>query len=131
NLGMPENRVIKNSDGNETPTGVKYLLKNYSGNNSLRLSNNTAQKLTLEKPRAYSAMYVAATAGDLSSDVTIEVIYNDELGNNPTFQRKVADWFETTPTHIYKAGSRVSVTDQVPPPVKTGYPRIFQLKLEG
>lgn len=127
--GMPQNRVIT-STGGALPTGLTYFLQNYSSNNSLRLNNSTPKTLTLDKPMAFKELYIAATSGQSASNLTIEVIYEDEQNSKTFSSQVVKDWFDGSP-YIYASGSRIIRMATLIEFYTNDNPRIYQNTLTG
>lgn len=72
--GLPVNRSLTSSN----ITGLKYILQDYSLNNSLRLSAQTDSGiLTLTQPQMLSNLYLAVASGDSNSEIAVEVQFTD------------------------------------------------------
>jgi len=100
--GLPNNRTLVSGD-------VTYLLADYSGNNSLRLTGTNSGILHLATPTKLSNVYVAATSGGGASVVNIKILFSDnstqDVGDVP-----INDWFDNG-NYIVSGIGRVSRTD--------------------
>jgi hypothetical protein len=72
--GLPVNRTLNSPN----TTGLQYLLANYSGNNSLRLSaTNDFGVLTFAQPQKLTNLFLAVASGDGGSVVSVEIQFAD------------------------------------------------------
>ncbi|MHA3788247.1 Ig-like domain-containing protein [Flavobacterium hauense] len=123
NYGLPVNRTLNSPN----ITGLQYVLANYSGSNSLRLSaTNDFGVLTLAQPQKLTDLYLAVASGDNESQISVEIQFADG-----TFQTAnaiaVTNW-DSNPvapavTIINNIG-RVSRASGTP---STGIFKIFQI----
>lgn len=128
--GLPKNRVLKNSDGTETPAELKYYLQDYSTANSLKITDNqTTSTLMLTNPMELSTVYLAATGSNGQPILNIEVVY--ESGDNDVFQDIVVkEWSEDSP-YIASSGSYIKRNPFSTPVYFEDNPRIFQISFEN
>lgn len=91
--GLPVNRTLNSPN----TTGLQYVLANYAGNNSLRLSaTNDFGLLTLAQPQKLTNLYLAAASGDGGSVVSVEIQFAD--GTIQTANALTMTNWDSTPT---------------------------------
>ena len=123
--GLPVDRSLTSP----TNSNVKYILNNYSGNNSLRLPNqNDFGVLTLTEPVSLSEVYLAVSSGDGSSVISVEVQFTDSSVQEVT-GLNVINWDSgattETPAIITNIG-RVKRTTGI---TSTGNFKLFQIMI--
>lgn len=119
-FGLPNNRTLVSGD-------VTYLLADYSGNNSLRLTGTASGTMHLSTPAKLSGIYVAATSGAGSSVVNIKILFSDnsiqDVGDVP-----INDWFDNG-NYIVAGIGRVNRTD-TDQNASEGGSKIFQIPID-
>lgn len=123
--GLPVDRNLTSP----TNSNVKYILNNYSDNNSLRLPNqNDFGVLTLTEPVSLSEVYLAVSSGDGSSVISVEVQFTDSSVQEVT-GLNVINWDSgattETPAIIANIG-RVKRTTGI---TSTGNFKLFQIMI--
>lgn len=122
-VGLPVNRILTNG----TNADLKFILQDYTGNNSLRLAlQNTTGTLTLSQPLKLSNVYLAVTSGSTASAIDVQVNFADDT-NETVSNISILDWFGTPTTAqpaLVSGIGRVSRTGTTP---ETGASKIFQI----
>lgn len=100
----------------------------YEGNNSLRISSNTSGTLTLVEPNNFETLYFLATSGSGSSNVSIEVNFDD--ATSQTFNSiTLPDWYQTgLPVEISGFGRGDTSNNNVETP--SNNPKLFRITAE-
>lgn len=125
--GLPQNGVLKNTNGTQAPYELKYYLQDYSTFNSLRINNQNTQTLTLNNPMELTTLYLAVTGSNGQPNLNIEVVY--QTGSSDIFSDvAVNDWDGNSP-YIAVAGSKIGRTLYSGPIYSTDNPRIYQVEL--
>jgi hypothetical protein len=122
-VGLPVNRILTNP----TNADLKFILQDYTGNNSLRLALlNTTGTLTLTQPLKLSNVYLAVTSGSTTSNIDVQINFSDDT-NETVSNISILDWFGTATTAqpaLISGIGRVSRTGTTP---ETGASKIFQI----
>ena len=88
-FGLPVNRTLTSAN----PTDLKFLLSNYSGNNSLRLSaTNDFGTLAFAQPQKLTNLYLAAASGDGASTINIEIQFADGGASQTVTNQSITNW---------------------------------------
>lgn len=121
--GLPSNGII-NSVVASTP-GLSYVMPNYTGNNSLKLSNtNDSGTVVFTTPKAAFKLYMLATTGSGSSTVTVVVNFTDNTSQTFTAVA-VSDWYDNTGFAIQGFG-RINRTTNALESGNGTNPRLYQ-----
>jgi hypothetical protein len=124
--GLPIDGTV-NSVVATTP-GLSYKLADYSGNNSLKLSNqNDSGTLVLSTPTAAFKLYMLATSGSGASTVSVVVNFTDNSSQTITGVA-IADWYNSTGFAIQGFG-RINRTNDVLESGSGTNPRLYQTLL--
>lgn len=125
--GLPQNRILKNTNGTQAPYELKYYLQDYSINNSLRINNQNTQILTFDNPMELTTLYLAVTGSNGQPNLNIEVVY--QTGSSDVFSDvAVNDWEGNSP-YIAIPGSKIGRTLYSSPIYSIDNPRIYQIEL--
>lgn len=124
--GLPIDRALNSAN----PTGLKFILQNYSGNNALRLPNtNDFGSLTFTEPQKLTNLYLAAASGDSESTISIEIQFSDAGPSQTVTGQAVTNWDSapTAPITILTTGiGRVNRNDNAVSNSSNNF-RIFQI----
>ncbi|MGK6344331.1 T9SS type A sorting domain-containing protein [Chryseobacterium sp. DT-3] len=123
--GLPVNGII-NSVAASTP-GLNFMLGDLSGNNSLRISSNTAGSntgtLTFTTPAPAFKVYMLSTGGSGTCTVNVTVNFTDTTSQ--TFSGvAISDWYGGSSFAIQGIG-RINRSNNVLEPNSTN-PRLYQ-----
>jgi GEVED domain/Secretion system C-terminal sorting domain/Ig-like domain CHU_C associated len=93
-IGLPLNRTLTSS----ALTGLKFLMPDYSANNSLRLpAQNQAGTLALTNPVKLTDLYLAVTSGSGTSTISAAIQFQDGTSQAAT-SISLLDWYGTATT---------------------------------
>ncbi|MFP9116126.1 beta strand repeat-containing protein, partial [Flavobacterium sp. RHBU_3] len=92
--GLPVNRLLTSS----TVSGLKFIIPDYNGNNSLRLDGTTPTgTVTLTTPMKFTDIYLAVTSGSGAS--TVNAVINFQDGTSQTISGiSLLNWYATATT---------------------------------
>ncbi len=124
NYALPNDRII-NSPNEQ---GLRYILQDYNGSNSLRLTNTTANTLVFSEAVKAKILYVLVTSGDGASTLRGKVNFTN--GESQDFTNFVVpDWFNSTnlPVEIKGIGRVQRTSNSIDTP--TDNPRMYQQKI--
>ncbi|WP_286444041.1 MULTISPECIES: MBG domain-containing protein [unclassified Myroides] len=121
--GLPMNGSISSI---HTP-GMKFLLQNYSANNSIRLATTTSTVISnLATPVKARKLFVLTTAGLTSTALEVTVIFEDDT--TEIFSSRIPDWFNgTSLLVVHKNFGRLTGASILEKP--TDNPRLYQVTL--
>ncbi|QQU04970.1 MBG domain-containing protein [Myroides odoratus] len=121
--GLPMNGSISSA---HTP-GMKFLLQNYSANNSIRLTTTISSVTSnLVLPVKARKLFVLTTAGLASTALDVTVIFEDDT--TEIFSSRVPDWFNGTSLPVvHKNFGRLTRASVLEKP--TDNPRLYQVTL--
>jgi len=107
--------------------GLTYTLMPYTGNNSLRLPNqNDFGTLTLATPVQLSSIYLAASSGDGSSTISVEILFSD--GSSQTLSNiSVTNWDDAAPAATPAIISNIGRVKRTTGVASTGNFKLFQI----
>ncbi|WP_158963348.1 MBG domain-containing protein [Myroides fluvii] len=107
--------------------GMKFLLQNYSANNSIRLSTTTSSVTSsLGTPVKTRKLFVLTTAGLASTALEVTVIFEDDT--TEIFSSRVPDWFNGTALPVvHKNFGRLTRASVLEKPIDN--PRLYQVTL--
>ena len=121
-VGLPADGVISNGS---IVYKMSPLDTPYEGNNSLRIETNTSRTLTLNTPNNFEELYFLATSGSGSSNVTIEVNFDDATSQTFTGVT-IPDWYQTgLPIEASGFGRGNVTNNNVETP--SGNPKMFRI----
>ncbi|WP_419868921.1 T9SS type A sorting domain-containing protein [Chryseobacterium sp. CT-SW4] len=124
--GLPSNGLI-NSVVASTP-GLSFQMASYSSNNSLRLGNvGSSGTLTFTTPIAVNTLYMLATGGSGSCNVTATLTFSDS--STQTFSGiSISDWYNGSNYAIQGIG-RINRSNDVLETGSGSNPRLYQISL--
>lgn len=125
NYGLPVNRFLSSTN----ITGLKYILQDYSVNNSLRLSaQNDFGTLVLSQPQMLSNLYLAVASGDSDSTISVEVQFTD--GSSQTISGLTAiNWDGNATTAYPSIITGIGRVNRASGAASTGNFKLFQVTL--
>ena len=124
--GLPENRSLTSS----TNSDLKYILQDYSGSNSLRLSaQNDFGVLSLTEPVSLSEVYLAVASGDGSSTISVEVQFTDATVQEAVTGIEVINWDSPATTASPAIITNIGRVKRTTGAASSGNFKVFQLMI--
>jgi hypothetical protein len=123
--GLPVNRRLTSP----SIGSLKYILQDYTGNNSLRLPNqNNSGILTFTNPMALTNVYLAVASGDGSSVISVVVNFAD--GTSQTASGlAVTNWDDNAPATSPAIVSNIGRVKRTTGVASTGNFKVFQITI--
>lgn len=110
-------------------SGLTFNLMPYTGSNSLRLPNqNSAGTLTFTTPVALSTLYLAASSGDGSSVISVQLNFADGTSQTVT-NLPVTNWDSSAPTATPAIISNIGRVKRTTGVTSTGNFKLFQISV--
>lgn len=124
--GLPVNGLIPSAVA--SPAGLNYQLADYSGNNSLRLENDSdSGTLVFATPIAAVYLYMLATGG--SGECTVDVTAHFSDATSESFTGiTISDWYGGNDFAIQGVG-RINNTDDILENGGGTNPRLYQIPI--